>query len=49
MQNIKVRQSQMEKIYDRLSRGKKLQMLLGDKGNIIHIIMNLTVGKNNYG
>ena len=39
----------MEKIYDRLSHGKKLQMLLGDKGNIIHIIMNLTLGKNNYG
>ena len=23
----------MEKIYDQLSHGKKLQMLLGDKGN----------------
>ena len=34
----------MDKIYDRLLRGKKLQMLHGNKSNIIYIITNLTLG-----
>ena len=49
MQNIKVRQSHMKKIYDQLLHGRKLQMFCGNKGNIIDIITNLTHGINNYG
>ena len=48
MQDIKVRQSYMKKIYDQLLGRRKMQMLCRNKGNIFYIITNYTCRKDSY-
>ena len=44
MQDIKVRQSWILKIYDQLLYGRKLQMLPWNKDSVPEIITSLTLG-----